>query len=132
MNCSRAVDVEATLEDEATTAAEETAITIVDIEKQTLPTGFNSNSTTLPPATTTTTNMTTSPSQRTAAAATLSHHQAAGEPSGTENYVYDLYVPEVGQPELMISSDEHQFWEQLLRLVPFENEALVTVSYVYL
>lgn len=43
-------------------------------------------------------------------------------------YVYDLYVPEVGQPELEWSE---QFLENMLRFVPVDEEIHLTFSYTY-
>lgn len=44
------------------------------------------------------------------------------------DYVYDLYVPDVGQPELEWS--EH-FLENMLRFVPMDGEIQMTFSYTY-
>lgn len=55
-----------------------------------------------------------------------STEQTAGSSHGGD-YVYDLYVPDVGQPELEWSE---QFLENMLRFVPLEEINLI-FSYTY-
>lgn len=54
------------------------------------------------------------------------HAVAAGSSHG--DYVYDLYVPDVGQPELEWSE---QFLENMLRFVPLEEDINLIFSYTY-
>lgn len=57
-----------------------------------------------------------------------SQNVVASGSSATDGYVYDLYVPDVGQPELEWSE---QFLENMLRFVPMDEEIHLTFSYTY-
>lgn len=54
--------------------------------------------------------------------------QSQGMSDGGVDYVYDLYVPDVGQPELEWSE---QFLENMLRFVPVDEDIHLTFSYTY-
>lgn len=56
---------------------------------------------------------------------------AGGSATGgaaNEHYVYDLYVPDVGQPELEWTE---QFLQNMLRFVRMDEEIHLTFSYTY-
>lgn len=100
VNCSRTLDA---AENNGEAASQ--PITIVDIEKQNSPNSIPDSQTqshlpSMDP-------MTIQPDQ--------------------DGFVYDLYVPEVGQPEVEFHDN---FLENMLRFVPLEDVQL-TFSYVY-
>lgn len=113
VNCSRTTTGEETSSSAHSTADVAKEITILDIEKERLGGSVDQNG-----------------EEKKDQAASLATTSAVDYPSVSSplDYVYDLYVPDVNQPELEWSE---QFLENMLRFVPASEEIHLTFSYTY-